>query len=125
MSLLQNCTKIESMAIAKLIFDVLNVNSFCTVRHLAFICMDTLNIGDNAVTSSIRIAEVFPELVGKKTHALWKVYGGMLKYIINYAFYLARYDAYFHINDDAKKCRYLSITNNFMFSHNFIQIAFI
>ena len=48
-------------------------------------------IGDNAVTSSIRIAQVFPELFGKKTHAIWKVYGGMLKCIINYAFYLARY----------------------------------
>ena len=32
-------------------------------------------IGDNAVTSSIRIAQVFPELVGKKTRALWKVKG--------------------------------------------------
>ena len=40
-------------------------------------------IGENAVTSSIRIAQVFPELVGKKTRAIWKVYGGMLKYIIN------------------------------------------
>ena len=69
------------------------------------------SIGDNAVTSSIRIAQVFPVLVGKKTHAIWKVYRGMLKYIISYAFYLARYDAYFHINDDAKKCRYLSVTN--------------
>ena len=37
-------------------------------------------IGDNAVTSSIRIAQVFPELIGKKTQAMWKVYGGMLKY---------------------------------------------
>ena len=52
------------------------------------------------MTSSIRIAQVFPELVGKKTHAIWKVYGRLLKYIINYAFYLARYVAYFHINDD-------------------------
>ena len=33
-------------------------------------------IGDNAVTSSIRIAQVFPELVGKKIRALWKVKGG-------------------------------------------------
>ena len=41
------------------------------------------SIGDNAVTSSIRIVQVFPELVGKKTGAIWKVYGGMLKYIIN------------------------------------------
>ena len=45
------------------------------------------------MTSSIRIAQVFPELVGKKTHAILKVYGGMLKYIINYAFYLVSYDA--------------------------------
>ena len=48
-------------------------------------------IGDNAVTSSIRIAQVFSDLVGKKTRALWKVYGGMLKYVINYALYLAHY----------------------------------
>ena len=46
-------------------------------------------IGDNTVTSSTRIAQVFPDLVGKKTRALWKVYRGMLKYIINYALYLA------------------------------------
>ena len=31
----------------------------------------------------------------------------MLKYMIDYALYLARYDAYFHINDVAKMCRYL------------------
>ena len=74
------------------------------------------------MTSSIRIAQVFPELVGKKTHALWNVYGGMLKYIINYAFYLARYGAYFHINDDAKKRRYCSVTNNFIFSHNLFKL---
>ena len=49
------------------------------------------HIGDNAVTSSIRTAQVFPDLVGKKTRALWKVYGGMLKYVINYALYLALY----------------------------------
>ena len=82
----------------------------------------TLTIGDYAMTSSKRIAQVFPELVGKKTHAIWKVYGGMLKYIIHYAFYLARYDAYFHINDDARKCRYLSVTNNFIFSHNLFKL---
>ena len=35
--------------------------------------------GDNAVTSSIRIAQVCPELVGKKTHAIRKVYGGNVK----------------------------------------------
>ena len=69
------------------------------------------------MTPSIRIAQAFPGLVGKKTHAIWKVYGGMLKYIINYA----HYDAYFHINDDAKKCRYLSVTNNFIFSHNLFK----
>ena len=46
-------------------------------------------IGDNAVTSSIRIAQVFPDLVGKKTRAFWKVYRGMLRYVINYALYLA------------------------------------
>ena len=65
-------------------------------------------IGDNAVTSSIRIAQVFPKLVGRKTHATLKVYRGMLKFMINYALYLAPYDAYFHINDDAKNCRYLN-----------------
>ena len=43
------------------------------------------------MTSSIRIAQVFPDLVGKKTRALWKVYGEMLKYAINYALYLAHY----------------------------------
>ena len=61
------------------------------------------SIGDNAVTSSIRIAQVFPELVGKKTRAIWKVFGGVLKYIFNYALSLAHYDAYFQINDDVKK----------------------
>ena len=30
-------------------------------------------IGLNAVTSSIRSAQVFPKLVGKKTHAILKV----------------------------------------------------
>ena len=43
------------------------------------------------MTSSIRIAQVFPDLVGKKTCALWKVYGGMLKYVIYYALYVAYY----------------------------------
>ena len=38
---------------------------------------------------------------------------GMLKYIMNYGLYLAHYDAYFHINDDAKWCRYLIVTNIF------------
>ena len=41
------------------------------------------------VTSSIRIAKVFPKLIGKKTHATWKVNGEMLKYIINNALLLA------------------------------------
>ena len=50
------------------------------------------------------------------------VNGGILKYRINYAFYLARYDAYLHINDDAKKCRYLSVTNNLIFSHNLFKL---
>ena len=49
------------------------------------------------MTSSIRIAQVFPKLVGKKNYATLTVYRGMLKYIINYALYLAHYDAYFHI----------------------------
>ena len=78
-----------------------------------------MNIGDNVVTSSIRIAQVFPELVGKRTHAIWKVYGGMLKYKLCLLF--SAYDAYFHINDDAKKCRFLSVTNNFIFSHDLIN----
>ena len=69
------------------------------------------------MTSSIRIVQVFSELVGKKTRAIWKIYGGMLKYIIYCALYLAHYDAYFQINDDAMKCRYLSVTNNFIFPH--------
>ena len=36
---------------------------------------------------------------------------GNVKNVINYALCLAHYDAYFHINDDAKHCRYLSVTN--------------
>ena len=51
------------------------------------------------------------------TRTIWKVYEEMLKYIINYALYLAHYDAYFQINDDVKKCRDLSVANNFIFSH--------
>ena len=70
------------------------------------------------MTSSISIARIFPDSVGKKTRAIWKAYGGMLKYINNYALYLAHYDAYFHIYDDAKKCRDLSVLNNFIFSLN-------
>ena len=42
------------------------------------------SIEDNALTSSIRIAYVFPELTGKKTYATSKVYVEMIKYIINY-----------------------------------------
>ena len=55
------------------------------------------------MTSSIRIAQVFPEFVCKKTRAVWKVYGlgGMLKYIINFALCSAHYNAYFHIYYDA------------------------
>ena len=56
------------------------------------------------MTSSMRIAQVFPKSVGKKTHASLKFYRGMLKYLINYALYFAHYEAYFHKNDDAKKC---------------------
>ena len=67
----------------------LTLSLTCTFIH------HSVDIGDNAVTSSIKIAQVFSELVGKKTRAIWKVYGGMLKYIINHALYLAHYDAYF------------------------------
>ena len=70
------------------------------------------------MTSSIRIAQAFSDLVSKETRALLKAYGEMLKCIINYALHLAHYRAYFHINDVAKKCRYLSVTNNFIFPHN-------
>ena len=62
------------------------------------------------MTSSIRSAQIFPKLVGQKTRATLNVYGGILKYIINYALYLPLHDAYFYINDDAKKRRYLSVT---------------
>ena len=47
---------------------------------------------------------------------------GMLKYIINYALYYAHYDAYFPINDAAKKSRYLSVTNKYIFSHNSFKL---
>ena len=30
--------------------------------------------------------------------------------------------AYFHINDDAKKCRYLSVPNNSIFSHHSFKL---
>ena len=74
------------------------------------------------MTSSTRIAQVFPKLVGIKTHATLKVYKGKLKYVINYALYSAHYDAYFHVNDDAKKCRYLRVTNNFIFYCNSFKL---
>ena len=47
------------------------------------------------MTSSIRIAQVFPKLAGKKTPGALKFYREMLKYMINYVLYLAHYDAYF------------------------------
>ena len=75
------------------------------------------------MTSSIRIAQVFPELVGKKTRAIWKVYEGMLKHILNKGLYLAHYDEYFHINDDAKKCKYLSVQITlYSFFHNSFKL---
>ena len=48
-------------------------------------------IRDNAVTSSIRIALVFPDLVGEKDSRFMEGLRGMLKYIINYALYLVHY----------------------------------
>ena len=74
------------------------------------------------MTSSIRTEQVYSELVGKTTRAIWKVYGGMLKYIINSDLYLAHYDAYFHINDGAEKFRYLSVTNNYIFSQDHFNL---
>ena len=74
------------------------------------------------VTSSIRIAQVFPGVVGKKNRALWKVYGRMLKYVINYAYNALNTMHIFHINDDAKKCRYLNVTYNFVFSYNSFKL---
>ena len=65
--------------------------SFTCILYMHPLCLLSLAIGDNAVTSSIRIAQAFPDLVGKKTRSLWKVYGGMLKYVINYALYLAHF----------------------------------
>ena len=47
------------------------------------------------MTSSIKIIQVFPKLVGKKTRGTLNVYRGMLKHMINYALYLSHYDAYF------------------------------
>ena len=49
-------------------------------------------------------------------------YWGILKYIITSALYLAHYYAQFHKTDDAKKCRYLNITNNFIFSYNSFKL---
>ena len=43
-------------------------------------------IGDNALTSSVMIAQVFPKFFGKTTHATLKVYRGMLKYMIGVLF---------------------------------------
>ena len=82
------------------------------------------------MTSSIRVGQVFPEMVGqkkkeKKTKKLTlygRFTGGMSKYIINYNLYLAQCDAYFQINDDAKKCSYLSVTNDFISSHNSFKL---
>ena len=65
------------------------------------------------MTSTIRIAQVFPELVGKDSRYMEGLTGNA-KNIIDYALYLAHSDARFHINDDAKKCRYLSVTNKFI-----------
>ena len=46
------------------------------IRYIyGYIQIIQLTIGDNAVTSSIRIIQVFPELVGKKTRAIWEVKG--------------------------------------------------
>ena len=39
----------------------------------------------------------------------------MLKFIINLGLYLAYYDEYFQIDDDAKKCTYLSVTNDYIY----------
>ena len=61
-------------------------------------------------------------LVSKKTQALWKIYGGMVKYIIYYALYFVQYDAYFLKNDDARKCKYLIVTHNFRLSHNSFKL---
>ena len=59
-----------------------------------------------------------PRVGWRKDSRYMKIYGEMLEYIINYALHLAHYDAYFHVNDDAKRCRYLGVTNNFIFSGN-------
>ena len=42
--------------------------------------------------------------------------------IYNYALYFAHYYACLHKHDDAKKCRYLSVTNNFVFSYNSFKL---
>ena len=44
-----------------------------------------------------------------------------LNAIIKQGLDLAHYGEYFHINDDAKKCKYLNVTNNFIF---FFQNSF-
>ena len=61
-------------------------------------------------------------LVDKKTRAALKVYVEIIKYIINCNLYLADYDAYFPVNGDAKKCRYLSVTNKFIFFQNSFKL---
>ena len=71
--------------------------------YIISVCIFIHLIRDIAMTSSIKIAWLFPELVGTKADAICKVYGGLLRFIINYAFNLAHCCAYFHINDDAKK----------------------
>ena len=45
------------------------------------------------MTSSIRIGQIFPKLVGKKTRASLNVYREMLKCMIKYALYSAHNDA--------------------------------
>ena len=81
------------------------------------------SIGENAGSDVIDKYCIGISRVGwQKTHATLKIYVEKVKYIINYTLYLAHYDAYFHINDDAKKCRYLSITNKDLYS--FIIVIF-
>ena len=61
-------------------------------------------------------------MIGKKTHVTLMVYVEMIKYIIIYTLYLAHYDVYFHINDDAIKCKYLSVTNKYILFHNSFKL---
>ena len=55
------------------------------------------------MTPLIRIAQVFPKLVGKKTHATFEGLLGDVKVYDYYALCSVHYDAYFHKNDGAKK----------------------